>query len=232
MQKIYGICVTLVTLVVLVVPAGASAEDDGILESPTGTVLLPTHESSIPVRATNVAPVIKTNAAGETLSSCSSATLAGSLETNTGTPNFVREITIKAEGSAISGCMGFGGVTHWNLSPNTNGLPWCLRSTRNMTTDQFQVRGNDCTSPGRPIRFVLTITSLGLTCTFQRNEVGIGAYTTHPEDAILNISGIEFNRFESSVFCPSVLFLDMSLALERDTGEGNYDNVYIKNHAC
>lgn len=229
MRHILAVCIV---LAILIVPTVAYAEDDGILESPTGTVLSPTHESPIPVRATNVAPVIKTNAAGETLSSCSAATLAGSLETNTGTPNFVREITVKAEGSAISGCTGFGGVTHWNLSPITNGLPWCLRSTRNMTTDHFQVRGNDCTSPERPIRFVLTITSLGLGCTFQRSGAGTGAYTTHPEDAILNISGLEFKRFESSVFCPSALFLDMSLALERDTGEGNYDNVYIKNHAC
>ena len=231
MHKIYMTSVMLAALVVLVDPAGAFAANDGVLESPTGTVLSPTHESPIPVRATNVAPVVKTNAAGEILSSCSAATLAGSLETNTGTPNFVRELTINTAGSSISECTGFGGVIHWNLDPTTNGLPWCLRSTATMSTDEFQIRGNDCTHESRAIRFALVITSLSLTCTYQRANGIVGIYTTHPTDAVLSISSVSFSRFESSIFCPTELRLDMSLTLERDTGGGVYDNVYIRNHS-
>ncbi len=240
MSKLVKACIALAAFVAFaVLPASAFAVNDATIWSPTDTLLSPTHENRIPILGRNVTtdegkevvvPTLMTNAEGETLVSCNKAEVTGELETSTGTPNFVNEATIhKAE---FTECTGFGGVVHANANPATNGLHWCLRSTGAMKTDEFQVRGGGCTVEPRPIRFVLTITSIGLTCTYQRVNPISGTYKTHPEDAIMSIEKVEFNRFESSIFCPIAGFLDMSFLLQRETTPGSErDTVYIKNHA-
>jgi hypothetical protein len=234
MSKLIRACVAIAAFAAFaVLPTSAMALNDGVVESPTGTVLTPTHTVPIPIKATSVGNLLMTDVNTNTLVTCQTATMEGELETNTGTSSFNVEGTVtKASFNNHDGlgCTGLGGRIHVNPSPATNGLPWCLRSTGTMKTHEFQVRGRGCTEEPRAIRFSLNVTALGLTCTYQRPAAIIGKYTTHPSDAVLSVSHVEFPRFESSVFCPAAGFLDMSFTLQRDTGGGVLDPVFIKNH--
>lgn len=200
-----------------VVPAAASATNSPELVETTAGGTVDRLATGSLIQGTNTAPTKMTNASGEVLLECETATMTGSVTKNDGS-NVEGNITANSFINDVSGpdCSGILGPTLVTANPATNGLNWCLRSTSTMATDEFQVRGNSCASLARPIRFVLDVTFTGQTCIYQRTSAIPGTFTTGHE-SVLSISGVEFPLAEGSSFgCPSKGFLDMSFLLETD----------------
>lgn len=105
------------------------------------------------------------------------------------------------------------GAVRVTTNPTTNGLPWCIRSTPEMTTDEFRVRGGSCSEASRPIRFTLDVA--GLSCSYESSSVS-GTFATEPEDAVLTISEQSFSRAAGGFLCPGSGKLDMAFTLETD----------------
>ncbi|MDQ3725366.1 MAG: hypothetical protein M3335_05685 [Actinomycetota bacterium] len=205
-----------------VLPATASATNDPDLTHPTGT-LAKTGKNNI--RAKNVGVLLMTDANTGTLVECTTAHMTGDLEKNTGSlvEGSIRTATFSGTGPTYQGepectSTNLGGLT---VTPSTatNGLPWCLRSTNTMATDEFQVRGNECGAAERPIRFAFD-TTLFVTCVYERTTPIPGTFKTHPEDAVLSVSHVEFKRV-SGFGCPEQGFLDMSFTLETNVAGTN-----------
>jgi hypothetical protein len=176
------------------------------------------------------------DASGNTLLTCSTATMTGTLKKNNGTEieADIDTATFAGTGTLQEGeaeCTGtFGNNTvHTNIG---NGTPWCLKATG--AVDTWTLRGNSCTSPSRPITFVLASTTVG-SCKYSRTAAVQGTYITDKagtEDAILTASSstlTEFAKEEGSFLCPSVYRMRWSLTLETDTLPGTTaDPLYIK----
>lgn len=240
MTKLIKACIALAAFAAFaVVPSIASATNDPNVTIPTGTSAAPTHASPIAITATNEGPTVLTNANTETLISCEHAELKGNLETNSPTPTAEAKLegTITAASftspkhatgtECTSASFGTILVTP-SVAGSSGPLPWCLRATATMKTNEFQVRGGGCTEASRPITFQLHITSLGLTCSYIRSAAISGTYTTHPAAAQLAIDHIEFSGSGegNSFFCPTNGFLDMKFNLKTASG----GNVFIDNH--
>ncbi|MGN6201343.1 MAG: hypothetical protein ACTHNY_02935 [Solirubrobacterales bacterium] len=214
-----------------VAPSVASATNDPDVTHPTGTLLAVSHAAPAAITATNVGETLMTDINGNVLTRCNKAVMTGDLETNTGSGTVeatITSATFAGSGSLASNgeleCTGsFGNITV-TANPATNGLPWCLRSTSTMVTDEFQIRGNGCTSASRPIRFVLDSTTAG-ECAYERSGAIPGTFTTHPASASaaqLSISKVEFPRISGGFLCPSAGFLDMTFELETSSGSAIY----------
>jgi hypothetical protein len=213
-----------------VAPSVASATNDPDVTHPTGTLLSVSHAAPAAITATNVGETLMTDANTNVLTRCTKAVMSGDLETNTGVGTVeatITSATFAGTGSSVGGeteCTGtFGNIT---VTPNpaTNGLPWCLRSTNAMVTDEFQLRGNGCTSASRAIRFVLDSTTVG-ECVYQRTASIPGTYTTHPASANaaqLSVSHVEFPKLSGGFLCPAAGFLDMTFSLETSNGSAIY----------
>jgi len=201
-----------------VVPAAASATN-----SPELT------ENGTPVKvgekisATSVGKTIMTNASsGATVVECDTALMTGPVTKNDGSN--VEGTIEKAEfhntgGGGCSGALGTVTVTPSTTSnPATNGLPWCIRSTSTMVTDEFQVRGNSCSGLSRPIRFILH-TAFG-ECVYQRTAAIVGTFITGIGKTTLSIStanaGSEFEKLSGGFQCPEKARLGMTFTLETD----------------
>jgi hypothetical protein len=223
-KKLITACMALAAFAAFaVMPAGASATNDPDLTFPTGT-LMPIEEK---IEGTNIGKTIMTNAAHEPVVECDTATMTGKLVKNDGSnvEGTIEKAEFKNHTASTCTSSSLGNVTV-NANPATNGLHWCLRSTSTMATDEFQVRGGGCNQLARPIRFILQ-GAFGVTCTYQRTAALSGTYKTHPEDAILSITTVEFPLLEGGFLCPSAGFLDMTFTLEKDTTDGKSDPVYI-----
>jgi hypothetical protein len=207
-KKILAICAALMAFAVM--PAAALATNspqlvEGGTAVATGTL----------IQATNVGNTVMTDASGNTLLSCESATLTGSVTKNDGS-NVEGNVTAASFNNVGSEtCTGSIGATKVTPNPATNGLPWCLRSTSTMATHEFQLRGNECSKASRAIRFVLDL-PFNIVCTYQRAAAVQGTYTTGAGTTTLSISKQEFPLFEGGFGCPSVGYLDMTFKLETD----------------
>lgn len=214
-KKLITACMALVALAAFALPAVASASPE--LTHPTGSTLA----TGSKIKATNIGAT-KLIAGGTTLIECATSTMTGTLTKNSGTET---EGTIESttfSGTATEGkcTSNFGGATtiHTNIG---NGTPWCLRATSAMATNEFQVRGNSCSSEARSITFVIT-NSIG-TCKYNRTTALKGTITTDtggsPTDAILHLTpsaNTEFTKEEGGILCPSTGQLEMSYTLELD----------------
>jgi hypothetical protein len=191
------------------------------LTYPTGTKLA----TGGKVRARNVGGFRFTDGGGSSLWECSSTEMTGTLNTNSGS---AIEATI--EGASISGtgtegaCTYSFGNTLMTLNPATNGLPWCLRATSAMASDEFQLRGNSCGGASRPIRLIMEVMAT-TQCLYERAEAIPGTYKTDPEDAALQISEAVFLEVSPKALCPDETKLDASLTLETD--EAGTNPIYI-----
>jgi hypothetical protein len=196
-----------------VLPAVASATNDPDLTHPTGTLA----KTGIKIEGTNIGETLMTDAQGNTLVSCQTATMTGTLTKNDGSnvEGSIESTSFKNHASTTCTSSSMGNVTV-TTAGFTNSVPWCLRSTSTMATDEFQVRGNECSKASRPIRFILH-GAFGVTCTYQRSTAIPGKFTTHPSDAILTITKEQFPLLEGSFLCPPAGYLDMSFTLETDT---------------
>jgi len=199
-----------------VVPAVASATNSPELIEPTAGGVHHRLSNGALIEATNVGATVMKNAAGETLVSCEKATMTGKVTVNDGS-NIEGDISAASfENTSSVDCSGILGATRVTTNPATNGLPWCIRSTSSMLTDEFQVRGNSCDKAARAIRFVLDVTAFGITCTYQRASAIPGTLTTSTSTSTLSISGVQFTLLEGGFGCPSEGLLSMKFELETD----------------
>jgi len=109
-----------------------------------------------------------------------------------------------------------------------NGVPFCLYSRSSFAADEVQMRGGSCTEANRSVTFVLDVTSLGLTCRYNRSTPfpgplkGTYRTDTSPEnsDAIVDLktgANTEFEAEAGNPFgCPGAGSLEMSITLETD----------------
>jgi hypothetical protein len=212
----------LAALVAFAVPAVASASN---------TPLVVENGTAVPVGTKIVAnntEVTKMTTSIGTIE-CSTATMTGELTKNTtGTvEGNITSAVFSGTGAQQVGAPApecttkaiLGGDTSVTPSTATNGLPWCIRSTSAMLTDEFQVRGNSCSSASRPIRFALDVTGIG-TCTYERTTAIPGTYTTSTTDSVLSISEVEFPRISGPFGCPGSGSLDMKFTMKTDVAGG------------
>ncbi|HEX6781013.1 MAG TPA: hypothetical protein VF125_03175 [Solirubrobacterales bacterium] len=195
-----------------VVPAVASATNSPELVETGGKTV----EVGKKILATNVGNTLMTDGSTNTLLSCQTATMTGTVTKNDGSnvEGNIADATFKNH--ETSTCSGILGATTVTSTPATNGVPWCIRSTSTMATDEFQVRGNECSKAQRPIRFILDL-PFGVVCTYQRTNAITGTFTTGEGKTVMSISHVEFPLLESVGFgCPSAGYLDMSFTLETD----------------
>lgn len=224
-KKLITACMALAAFMALaVVPSIALAVNSPELregttngvKAPPGTTIL----------ATNLGELIMTDSSGGILTRCNKATLTGTLTKNDGAniEGNVTKATFQGTGTKAAGaedpeCTGsFGNVTV-TANPATNGLPWCIRSTEGMATDEFQVRGDECSKAEREIRFVLHSTTVG-ECTYGRAIPTIGTLTTDTPtatDAVVHIAAQKFDKKAGGFFCPGAGYLDFSFTIEKDT---------------
>jgi hypothetical protein len=165
-------------------------------------------------QATNSGRLIATDGSGNTIWMCETVTATGSVTRNDGS-NFESNITAVAISNNGSQCSGSLGSTTVTTAVAINGVPWCLRSTSAMGTDEFQIRGNSCGNLARPIRLIFDM-SLGSPCTYQRTAAISGAFTTGIGTTVLSLSSVEVVLLEGGIGCPAATYLDLSLSLETD----------------
>jgi hypothetical protein len=207
-KKILALCAALMAFAV--VPAVASATNSPELRDSSGAVAV-----NSTILATNSGNTVMTDINGNTLLSCQTATLTGTVIKNDGS-NIEGNITSALfKNHETSTCSGSIGATTVTPNPGTNGLPWCIRSTSAMVTDEFQLRGNECAKASRAIRFVLDL-PFGIVCTYQRSAAVVGSFTTGEGKTVLSISKQEFPLLEGGFGCPSAGYLDMTFTLETD----------------
>jgi hypothetical protein len=214
MKRIIKACIVASAFAVL--PATASAENTATITHPTGTVLSASHASPMALQATQTAQSILTDASQNTLLACNQRHFHGNLETNSHTA--IEWTLTKVEATECGGSLPGPIVI---TTTEGNGVPWCLRITPTMATDEFQIRGGGCTSEARPLTWVAHTQNVG-TCFYQRTAPISGKYTTHPQEAILSFNHQEFIREAGSgFFCPAVGYLDWSFTPTTTSETGN-----------
>jgi hypothetical protein len=226
----------LAVLTALVVMPAAASASPRLCETTADHATCHNIATGSKILATNVGGVAEmVDASGNTLVTCSTATMTGTLRKNTGTEieGDIETTTFAGTGALRVGeleCTGsFGDITvHTNLG---NGTPWCLKASG--AEDKFTLRGNSCILATRAITFVLTSTTIG-TCKYSRTAAVTGDYTTDKvgtEDAILTAlpsTLTEFAKEEGSFLCPAIGRMNMAFTLETDTTDKTADPLYIK----
>jgi hypothetical protein len=195
----------------LVLPSAASASPQ--LTYPTGTLL----GTGNTIRMHNVGTVSILTTEGAKATECSSGQITGTLRKNSGTAIEADIESFTTSGTGAGGeCTGALSTSYtMNFSPATNGLPWCLRATSAMAADEYQIRGNKCSSEPRPIRYSINLKGIG-ECVYERTTSLSGTLATHPEDALLTLAKMEFKKVSGSLLCPSATVWEMIFTMERD----------------
>jgi hypothetical protein len=178
---------------------------------PTGTRLSAKPEAPASLLGTGLGGVGLTQPAGTSIGGCDSFTIKASLEQNTGSL-----IEAKVTSATFGTCTTTGGSFTIETT-ESHGTPWCLRSTKEMAADQFQIRGGTCnTAPTK-------ITLLMGKCTYERLSPMTGTFKTdvgEAQDAVLSLTGIEFTKQEVFCFGPASTVLDnINLTMELPTAE-------------
>lgn len=215
-RKLVIACMTMAAFAAFAgLPAIASATNDPDLTSPTGTLAA----VGTQFLGTNIGETTSTDTNGNVLTTCTTARMTGTLTKNDGS-NVEGNITsVTLTGTAAEGrCTGSFGNISYTFSSPTNGLPWCIRSTSIMATDEVQIRGNECAKAARPIRVILHSTTIG-ECVYERSAAIVGTYVTDTtgQDAVLNITKQVVTKFSGSFLCPSEVLYNLSMTLEKDT---------------
>jgi hypothetical protein len=228
-KKIIAACMAIAAFAAFGMASTASAAP--VVTQPTGTVLA----TGTKIVGTNVGETRMVTPLGTV--TCSTATLKGTLTTNStasGSKGEVTSATFAGTGAEVNGekeCTSWtGGVT---VTPNhptsapVNGLPWCLEATA--STDEGKVRGGGCSSPSRAIRFGMDFTTLG-TCVYQRTAAAVGEVTTdlnagEPQDAVVHLKEQEWtllSEVSTGFGCPASGKLNMSFTLATESGSPVY----------
>lgn len=213
----------LMTCAALAVPSLASATNTPLVVE-NGTALA----TGTSVEAVNVGVTKMTTSLGTVECTTTKWTAFQLVKNNTGDWEFVL-FAVKhggtgptapgAEEPACTTKAFLGGETTVTPSTATNGLPWCVRSNSAMATDEFQIRGNECSKASRPIRYALDVEGIG-TCVYERSTAVVGSFTTSTTSSTLSVAGQAFSAVAGNPFgCPGSFSLDMTLQL-RTVGGG------------
>jgi hypothetical protein len=217
-SKLFAACLALVAFAAFAVPSLASASNTPLVVE-NGTPVA----TGTKIEGVNVGVTKMTTSLGTV--ECTTAVMTGTLVKNTtGTvEGTIETAQFGGTGGTVAGapepeCTSPFGNPTVTPSTATNGLPWCLRSTSTMATDEFQLRGNGCTSAARPIRFALDVTVVG-TCVYERSSAVVGSFTTSTTSSTLSVSEQEFPAVAGNPFgCPSSGKLDMAFQLRTSGG--------------
>ena len=204
-------CSTLVAVAMFLVLAGtASAANEPEFTYPTGTRLSAKPESPTALLGTSVSSIGLTQSAGTSTGFCHGLGITALLEQNTGS-----SIEAKITSATFGTCTTYEGPTFNIGTTEGHGTPWCLRSTKLMTEDQFEIRGGACSVA--PTSITLKMGN----CTYNRSERMTGTFKTdtgQTQEAILSLANIEFVKEDVFCFGPTSTILDgISLTMELDT---------------
>jgi len=225
-SKLFAACLALVAFAAFAVPSLASASNTPLVVE--NNVAVPTETK---VEGVNVGNTLMVTSLGTI--ECSTAIMTGKLTKNTtGTVEGDIETAkfggtgLQQSGAPEPECTTksfLGGDTTVTTETGTNGLPWCLRSTTAMATDEFQLRGGSCTAAARPIRFARDVTGVGA-CQYEKATQSVpikGTFTTSETSSTISMSEQEFPAVAGNPFgCPSSGKLDTTFQL-RTSGGGN-----------
>ena len=236
-KKLITVCMALAAFAAFaVVPAVASAENRPILtetEVPQKALAVGTK-----IKATNVGTTYLKRTDGSVILECTTAVMTGTLVKNSGgnMEGTISSATFAGTGTEVEGEKECTGAVSAKVT--SEGLPWCIRSTTTMKTDEFQVRGGDCTKAETKIKFTMATTGIG-SCSYEGGPV-VGTYHTDEpstQDALMTVPGQNskgeddprsiFTKSAGGFLCPSHGYLDMDFTLETDTTP-TADPIYIE----
>jgi hypothetical protein len=210
-RQLISTLLAMTTLALAFIPGIATAKNDPLLTYPTGTTMA----TGGKIRAVNIGEVSLTGSSGTT--TCTSASLKGVLQKNSGT-----EVEADISSASFSGAGGDGrckGPSEGWLS--AGGLSWCLRSTPEMATDEFQIRGGACSKEITSTQITFNVPTAMLECVYERAPAIAGTFRTHPEDSVLSLGKVEFKKVSGGFTCPASWYLDSSFTLEKDEASTN-----------
>jgi hypothetical protein len=209
-KKLITACMALVALTAFGLPTAASASPE--ITHPTGTTIA----TGSLFKGTNVGVTKMTNSGGAVLWECSVASMTGKVTKNNGTEIEADITSVSITGTASEGrCTSSFGNLNFTTAVE-NGVPWCLRATKAMEPDEFQVSGGNC-GTNRKIRFILDSSTAG-ECKYSRSEAIRGTFLTDPSDAQITMAKVLFKgEAGNSFLCPAEGSFDMSFTLETDT---------------
>lgn len=220
-RKLTLTCSALAALAALAVSASpASATNDPQLTTNVGT-LVPAGTSDI--NLTQVGSTGIWNTEGTTkIVECTSGTGTGSIVKNSGgtVEGEITSLTIGGTGpksatEPANECTG--SLGNFSVTPV---LPWCLRSTPTMKTDEMQTTAGKCPGGGK-VKFIIVNTSFG-ECEYQSAGPILADFTTSPEDARATIrktaAGSGLALIRGSFLCPSSVILEGTRTMESEAG--------------
>jgi hypothetical protein len=213
-------CLALAACAALAGPAIASATNDPQLTTNAGT-LVPAGTSDVSL--TQVGSTGVWNTEGTTkIVECTSGTGTGSIIKNSGgtIEGEITSLTIGGTGAKsatepANECTGAFG--NFSVTPT---LPWCLRSTPTMKTDEMQTTGGKCPGGGK-VKFIIVSTSFG-ECEYQSAGPILADFTTSPEDARATIrktaAGSGLALIRGGFLCPASVILEGTRTMESEAG--------------
>jgi hypothetical protein len=219
-RKLSLTCMVVAALAALGVGAStASAVNDPQLTT-KGGALVPVGTSNL--TATQVGETALLSTSGAVLISCSTGTGTGAVVKNSGgtVEGEITSLKIGGTGTLAAGepaneCTGSFG----NLSV-TAVLPWCLRSTPTMATDEMQVVAGKCPGTGN-VKFLAVSTTAG-TCEYEAVGPIKFDFLTSPNDAQATVrstaAGSGVKLIKGGFLCPSSAMLKGTRTLEDTSG--------------
>jgi hypothetical protein len=223
-KKIMTACFALLALAAFALPAAAQAVNHPVVTHPTGTTLA----TGTKILGVNTLNTLLVTTTGETKLTCTSAKMTGTLTSNTtgNVQGTISSAEFKGSGSGEA-CTGI-----FNAVVDPESLPWCLKSTEAMGTDEFQVSGGECGKAPTKIKFTLTVFgSTTQKCVYESTETTAvrGEFTTDVSggDAVLTTPRAGGTLSTDSGFvkitddtigslCPTSSALKMTFTLKTD----------------
>lgn len=212
-KKLIAACMAIAAFAAFVLPATASAKNTPTLTDAAGHVKVPSL-----IVGTNIGDTkLKETNNGNTLLSCNSAVVTGTLNRNDS--GFVEGSISTAKFEGTGGlldnrkeCTGFAPAAVTPL-----GLPWSLKSTPLMETHRFEISR----STGAPVEFTLQVTGFfGAQhhCVYKATGPIVGKGTTGTDLVHIPPSqvGSGFTRTAGTFPCPSSGELEMTFTLATD----------------
>jgi hypothetical protein len=223
-KKLLTAVMALAAFAALVVgPATASATNDPQLIYSNG---VPVPAGTTGFTALQVGTTALLDTSGNTLVQCTTGTGEGELIKNSGgtvegeiTKLIIGGTGAKAASEPANECTtSFGNVS---VTPS---LPWCLRSTPTMATDEMQVTSGKCPGGGK-VKFIMVSTTVG-ECEYESGGPIRFDFLTSPSDAQATVrstaAGSGVAKIRGGFLCPSSGMLNGTRTLTDASGSPLY----------
>jgi len=220
-KKLTLACMAVAALAVLAVGAStASATNDPQLTTKAGVLVAPGTSNLL---LTQVGTTGLLDTSGNVLVQCTSGTGAGSVIKNSGgtVEGEITSLTIGGTGAKAPTEPGNECTTSFGNVSVTPILPWCLRSTPTMATDEMQIVSGKCGGAPGNVKFIMVSTTVG-ECEFEATGPIRADFTTSPSDAQATVrstqAGSGIKRIRGGFFCPSSAMLQGTRTIEDGSG--------------